>query len=59
MGVTEILGIFRLALEGKIGKEIPESSRLEFLEKFLAINFALSHTEDTTYVALNRRGIVI
>ena len=63
MGVTEILGIFRLALEGKVGKEIPESSRLEFLannfEKFLANNFALSDTEDTTYVALNRRGIAI
>ena len=27
----------RLALEGKASKEIPESSRLEFLEMFLAI----------------------
>ena len=25
---------FRLVLEGKIGKEIPESSRLEFLKNF-------------------------
>ena len=25
---------FQLVLEGKTGKEIPESSRLEFLEKF-------------------------
>ena len=37
-GFTEIH--FRLVLEGKTGKEIPESSRLEFLEKFLADNFA-------------------
>ena len=28
--VTEILCSFRLVLEGKIGKVIPESSRLEF-----------------------------
>ena len=37
MGVTEILCSFRLVLEGKAGREIPESSRLEFLEKFSAI----------------------
>ena len=41
LGVIEILCSFRLVLEGKIGKEIPESSRLEFLEKFSANNFAL------------------
>ena len=35
LAVTEILCSFRLVLEGKTGKEIPESSRLEFLEKFL------------------------
>ena len=34
LGVTEILFSFILVLEGKTGKEIPESSRLEFLEKF-------------------------
>ena len=39
-GVMEILCSFRLALEGKAGKEIPESLRLEFLEKFLANDFA-------------------
>ena len=39
--VREILCSFRLVLEGKTGKEIPVSSRLEFLEKFLANNFAL------------------
>ena len=35
LGVTEILYSFRLGLEGKAGKEIPQSSRLEFLEKIL------------------------
>ena len=34
LGITEILCSFRLVLEGKIGAEILESSRLEFLEKF-------------------------
>ena len=38
---------FRLALEGKTGKEISELSRLEFLEKFSANNFASSDAEDT------------
>ena len=37
--VTEILCSFRLVLEGKTGEEIPESSRLEFLEKFLVNHF--------------------
>ena len=46
LGVTEILCSFRLVLEEKTGKEIPESSRLEFLEKFLANNFALSEAEE-------------
>ena len=36
LGVTEILCSFKLVLEGKTGKEIPESSILEFLEKFSA-----------------------
>ena len=49
LGVTEILCSFRLVLEGKTGKEIPESSRLEFLEKFSGNNFALSDTEDNTF----------
>ena len=39
------------------GKEIPESSQLEFLEKFLANNFALSDAEDNTPGLLNRQGI--
>ena len=58
LGVMEILCSFRLALEGKTGKEIPESSRFEFLEKFLANNFALSDAENNTSGPLNRQGIV-
>ena len=57
LGVTEILCSFRLVLEGKTGKEIPESSRLQFLEKFSANNFALSDAEDSTSGPLNRGGI--
>ena len=53
----EILCSFRLVLEGKTGKEIPESSRLEFLEKFSAHNFTLSDREDNTSELLNRGGI--
>ena len=54
--VTDILFSFKLVLEGKTGKEIPYSSRLEFLEKFPASNFALSDAEDNTSGPLNRRG---
>ena len=36
LGVTLILCSFSLVQEGKAGIEIPESSRLEFLEKFSA-----------------------
>ena len=57
-GVMEILCSFRLVLEGKTGKEIPESQRFEFLEKFLANNFALADAEDNTSGSLNRGGIV-
>ena len=53
----DILCSFRVVLEGKIGKEIPELSRLEFQEKFLAKNFALSDAEDNNSSPLNRRGI--
>ena len=48
LGDTEILCSFRLVLEGKTGKELPESSRLEFLEKFLADNFTLSDAKYNT-----------
>ena len=57
LGVTEILCSFKLVLQGKTGKEIPELSRLEFLEKFSANNFALSDTEDNTSGSLIRGGI--
>ena len=53
LGVTEILCSFRLVLERKTGKEIPESSRLEFS----ANNFAVSDGEDNTSDLLNRGGI--
>ena len=53
----EILCSFRLDLEGKTGKEISQSSRFEFLEKFLANNFALSGAEENTSGPLNRGGI--
>ena len=56
LGVTEVLCSLRLVVEGKIGKEIPDSSRLEFLEEFSANNFALSDAEDNTSGMLNRGG---
>ena len=49
----EVLCRFRLVLEGKTSKHW----RLEFLEKFLANNFALSDAEDNAYIPLNRGGI--
>ena len=55
--VMEILCSFRLVLEGKAGKEIPESSRLKFLEKFLANHCALSDAGDDTSKPLNRGSI--
>ena len=54
LAVMEIVYSFRLVLEEKTGKEIPEPSRLEFLEKFLANNFALSDVEGNTSGPLNR-----
>ena len=44
---------FRLAIEGKAGKEIPGSSRLELP----ANNFALSNAEGINSGPLNRGGI--
>ena len=49
--LIEILCSFRLVLEGKTGKEIPESSRLEFLGKISASNFALLDAGDNTPVS--------
>ena len=52
---------FRLLLERKTDKKIPEASKLEFLannfSKCLANNFALSDVEDSTSGPLNRVGI--
>ena len=56
LGVTEILCSFRLVPEGTADKGI-KSSRLEFLEKFFANNFAFSDAEDNTSGLLNRAGI--
>ena len=57
LGVTEIVCSFRLVLEAITGKKIPESSRLEFLERFLANNFASSDAENNTSGPLNRAGM--
>ena len=48
LGVIKILCRFRLVPEGKTGKEKPKPSRLEFSEKFLANNIALSDAEENT-----------
>ena len=53
---TDILWNFWLVLEGKTSKDIPESSKLEFLEKFLTNKFALSDAENNTG-PLNSGGI--
>ena len=58
MGVTEILCSFKLVLEGKTDKEIPESSRLEFIEKLSANNFPLPDAEDNTSSPSNKGDIV-
>ena len=52
-----ILLTIKLVLEGKTGKEIPESSRLKFLEKFSENNFILSDAEENTSGLMNRGGI--
>ena len=56
-GVMEMLCNFRLDLEGKTGKEIPESSMSEFSEKLLANNFILSDAEDNAFGPLNK-GVI-
>ena len=48
LGLTETLCSFKLVLEEKTGKEISESSTLEFLEKFSANNSALSDAKGNT-----------
>ena len=56
-GITVILCSFRLVPQGKAGKEIPESSRLEFFGKLSANNFVSSDAEDSTFGSLNKGGI--
>ena len=56
-GNTEILCSFKLVLEGETGKEIPDSSRLGFLERFSANNFALSDAEGNIPGLMNRGDI--
>ena len=56
LGVTEICS-FRLVLKEKIGKEIPEPSRLEFLESFLANNFALIRCRSQHLQAVDREEV--
>ena len=48
---------FQISPKRENSKEIPKSSRLEFLEKFSANNFVLSDAEDNTSGPLNRGGI--
>ena len=48
LGVTEILCSFRLVLEVKTNNKISESSRLEFLQKFLTKTTLLYQMEQTT-----------
>ena len=57
MWVTEILCSFKLVPEGETGKEITELSRLEFLEKLSANNFALLDVEENTSWSLKKGGI--
>ena len=56
VAVTEMLCSFRLVLEWKVDKEIPESLSLEFLEKYSPNNFALADAEHNSG-PLNREGL--
>ena len=48
---------FQISPRREKSKEIPETSRLEFLEKFLANNFTLSDAEDNAYSLRKKGGI--
>ena len=48
---------FQISSRRQTGKQIPQSSRLEFLEKFSGKNFALSDAEGNTSGPLNKGGI--
>ena len=56
LGSYKELCSYRLVLEGKAGKEIPECSRLELLEKFLAHKFVSLDADHNTSSQLNRAG---
>ena len=49
---------FQISSAGTASKMIPKSSKLEFLENFSAINFALWEAEGNTSVLLIRGNIV-
>ena len=49
---------FQLGFRRKAGKDKPESSETEFLEKFLVKNWNLSDAEDSTSRLLSRGGIL-
>ena len=55
MGVTEIFYSLRFFVEGNTNQEIPESSRLKFLKKFLESDFA---DRRHRLQAVNRGGII-
>ena len=60
MTFLSILVVIRNIMQFRIGKtdnEIPESSRLDFLEKFSANHFTWSDAEGKTSKPLNRGGI--
>ena len=57
LAVTEILCSFKLVIQWKAGKEISESSRLEFLEKISGNNFTLSESQYNSSGLLNRGSI--
>ena len=47
---------FPISYRREKGKEIPKSSRLEYLGKFLANSFALSDAENNNSGSMNRGG---
>ena len=48
---------FQISCSRKAGKNIPESSKSEFLRNLLAINFALPNAEDNNFGLFNKGGI--
>ena len=50
---------FRLVVEDKASKKLPESSRSEFLERFLRNNIGLSDAEDNTSGSFSSEGIAV